>query len=98
MANLSFSATNSLGTTTYTSQDYSDATMTRFTDWCWLQYPQYVTPGDPGSGLKPKNNANVAAAVRDCFAGVVLGLKANVLNAEKIVARAAAEGNVTDWT
>jgi len=97
MANLTFSATATAGTITHTSATYTDATMTRFTDWCWYAYPQYVVDGDPSSGVKTKNNANVAAAVRDAFAALVEGLKANVIRYEKSEAAQAAQTGVPDF-
>lgn len=93
MANLTFTATATAGTITHTSATYSDATMTRFTDWCWYAYPQLNPDGTP----KTKNNANVAAAVRAAFAALVNGLKANVIRHEKSEAAQAAQTGVPDF-
>ena len=92
MANIEFSLTTSAGTTTYTSPEYSDAKMQRFIDWAWSQYEQLDENGD----VLPDNNANRAAAVRDCFAAILGGIKGNVVRHEKAAAEIAARGGVAD--
>ena len=93
MANLEFSVTTSAGTVTFTSPEYTDAKMQRFLDWAWVQYEQLDENGDP----LPDNNANRAAAVQDCFAAVLNGLKGNVLRHEEGAAVQTARDGVVDF-
>ena len=82
----------SVGTAT-TTKTLNDANMARFTDWAWGAYPQFEPDG---TTLKPKNNANVAAAVADYHEGIWQGTKANVLRQERQDAAKAASDAVPD--
>ena len=77
------------GTVT-TTTSVNDTNMTRFTDWAFAVYPQFEADG---TTLKPKNNANVADAVRDHHESTWRGVKDNVIRHERHdVAKTAIDG------
>lgn len=94
MANtVSMSIVTDAGTVTLTTPELGAAKMARLTDWIWDAYPQYE---EDGVTLKPKNNPNVADAIRDWMRGNWQGTKNNVVRAEKAVAASTASDAVVD--
>jgi hypothetical protein len=96
MAKLSWGIDANIGTRTWNGPEVTDLNMDRFLDWVWEAYPQWVDPDDESQGLKPKNNANLAASFDDFAQTQWQGVKDNVKNWERNVAAQAAKDAVTD--
>lgn len=95
MANIAtFTIETDAGTVSLSTPELGAAKMARLTDWIWEAYPQ-MTDDDPPV-LKPKNNANVAAAIRDWMRGNWQGTKNNVIRFEKVAASTAAADAIVD--
>lgn len=94
-ATLSMTLTIGAQSGTYTTSGRPDADGTAFLDLCWANYPQYNTPGDPSSGLKPKNNANLLQAFRDACKAVAKSWADATTRLKQDEAGAAAKAGVT---
>ena len=92
MANMTISFIATAGTVASTGPTLDAAQETRYSDWVWKTFPQL----NPDGTTKPKNNPNIAQAIRDHHAQLWRGIVEAVKQDERITAYEAALATVVE--
>jgi len=92
MANMTISFIATAGTVASTGPTLNASQETRYSDWAWKTFPQL----NPDGSTKPKNNSNIALAIKDHHAQLWQGIVDAVKQDERITAYEAALATVVE--